>query len=665
MAYRTKINVEPDTPDRFPNLFSPVSVGTLELTNRIVFAGHGSRFVDWHQHHLVDRQAHYLAERAKGGAGLIIQGSSMVHPTGLAAAGVNEVWSDDSIPSYRLVAATVHDAGGKIFGQLSHLGRQGHTFASHRELWAPSAIPDPASRVVPHAMDRHDIVEMTDSYASAARRLKTAGFDGLEVYLAHGYLLCEFLSRFSNTRNDSYGGSLENRCRLPLEVLQTVRRTVGDDFPVGIRVSADEFVPDGIAPAECNEIVEYLLDRVSLDYVSVSQSNYASIDRMIPDMSYPRAPFAHYAKEVRQVTAGIPVFAVGRLVTPEQCEELIADGSADLACLVRPLIADPELPNKARDGRREEVRECISCNVGCRGGPHRGSPIACLVNPVVGFEDQWGIGKIIPATESKRVLVIGGGPGGLKAAETAALRGHNVTLIERSHELGGQVLVAAAAVPYRDEFANSVRFLARQLERLEVEVRLGVDATLDMIYAFGADVVIVATGSTPGQPDIAGVDLPHVFTAHDAIQSGTPGDRVIVIDSGEADWKCLTTAESLAERGHHVTIVTPVGIGAEMDVFSKPPILRRLRAADVEFIEYHTVVAIEPARALIREGLTGTERWIEGDSIVTAWFGVASDGLLAELRLDHKIEAHAVGDCLAPRRAIDAIWDGFRVGVEI
>ena len=254
---------------------------------------------------------------------------------------------------------------------------------------------------------------------------------------------------------------------------------------------------------------------------------------------------------------------------------------------------------------------------------------------------------------------------GSRRPETAALRGHNVTLIERSHELGGQVLVAAAAVPYRDEFANSVRFLARQLERLEVEVRLGVDATLDMIYAFGADVVIVATGSTPGQPDIAGVDLPHVFTAHDAIQSGTPGDRVIVIDSGEADWKCLTTAESLAERGHHVTIVTPVGIGAEMDVFSKPPILRRLRAADVEFIEYHTVVAIEPARALIREGLTGTERWIEGDSIVTAWFGVASDGLLAELRLDHKIEAHAVGDCLAPRRAIDAIWDGFRVGVEI
>jgi 2,4-dienoyl-CoA reductase-like NADH-dependent reductase (Old Yellow Enzyme family)/thioredoxin reductase len=665
VAYRTKINVEPDTPDHFPNLFSPVAIGSLELANRIVFAGHGSRFVDWHHHHLVDRQAQYLAERAKGGAGLIIQGSSMVHPTGLAAAGVNEVWSDDSIPSYRLVASAVHDAGGKIFGQLSHLGRQGHTFASHRELWAPSAIPDPASRVVPHAMDRHDIVEMTDAYASGARRLKNAGFDGLEVYLAHGYLLCEFLSRFSNTRNDSYGGSLENRCRLPLEVLQTVRQTVGDDFPVGIRVSADEFVADGIAPAECNEIVGYLLDRVGIDYVSVSQSNYASIDRMIPDMSYPRAPFAHYAKEVRQVTAGTPVFAVGRLVTPEQCEELIVDGSADLVCLVRPLIADPELPNKARDGRREEVRECISCNVGCRGGPHRGSPIACLVNPVVGFEDQWGIGKISRVDEPKRVLVIGGGPGGLKAAETAALRGHAVTLIERTHHLGGQVLVAAAAVPYRDEFANSVRFLARQLERLEVEVRLGVDATLNMVHAFGADVVIVATGSTPGQPDIAGVDLPHVFTAHQAIQSGTPGNRVIVIDSGEADWKCLTTAESLAARGHHVTIVTPVGIGAEMDAFSKPPILRRLRAADVEFIEYHTVVAIEPARALIREGLTGTERWIDTDSVVTAWFGVASDGLLAELRLDDTIEAHAVGDCLAPRRAIDAIWDGFRVGLEI
>ncbi|MBP6851743.1 MAG: hypothetical protein KA164_09080 [Rhodoferax sp.] len=392
----------------FPRLFSPLRIGRTEIRNRIVFAGHGSRFVDCHSFHLNERQAHYLAERARGGVGMIIQGSSMVHPTGLAAAGVNEVWSDASIPSYARITDAVHEAGAMIFGQLSHLGRQGHGFATHRELWAPSAIPDPASRIVPHAMDRRDIDELVACYRSAARRLASAGFDGVEVYLAHGYLLAEFLSPFSNTRQDAYGGSLENRCRLPLRVIEAVQQEV-PGFPLGIRVSAEEFVPGGIDPRECNAILEHLLDRVSVDYISVSQSNYASIDRMIPDMSFPRAPFAHYAAQVRQVARGIPVLAVGRLVTPEQCELLLDNGTADAVCLVRPLIADAQWPDKARQGHREDIRECISCNVGCRGGPHRGTPIACLVNPVVGYEAQYGAGRVPPAPEPRKVLVIGGG----------------------------------------------------------------------------------------------------------------------------------------------------------------------------------------------------------------------------------------------------------------
>lgn len=648
----------------YPHLFTPLRIGSCEVRNRIVFAGHGSRFVDWHSFQLNERQAQYLAERARGGVGMIIQGSSMVHPTGLAAAGVNEVWSDDSIPSYARITEAVHEGGARIFGQLSHLGRQGHGFATHRELWAPSAIPDPASRIVPHAMDARDIDELVDCYRSAARRLASAGFDGVEVYLAHGYLLAEFLSPFSNTRQDAYGGSLANRCRLPLRVIDAVQKEL-PGFPLGIRVSAEEFVPGGIDPQECNAILEHLLDRVSVDYISVSQSNYASIDRMIPDMSFPRAPFAHYAAQVRQVARGIPVLAVGRLVTPEQCETLLENGTADAVCLVRPLIADPQWPDKAREGRRADIRECISCNVGCRGGPHRGTPIACLVNPVVGYEAQYGAGRIPPAVVPRRVLVIGGGPGGLKAAETAAARGHAVTLVEAGERLGGQVLVAAAAMPYRDEFANSVRQLEHQVRKLGVVVQLGSRATRASVLAARPDVVIVATGSHPGRPAVPGADLPHVVTVHEAIAHGVAGPQVVLVDSGESDWKCLTTAEAMAAAGHRVSIVSPVPVGTEMDSFSKPPMMRRLRGAQVQLIEHHSVLAIEPGRLQLRENLGGETRWIAADSVVLAWYGVADDALARELRGVDGLEVHAVGDCLAPRRAIDAIWDGFRVGVAV
>ena len=647
----------------YPLLFRPLRIGPLEIRNRVVFAGHGSRFVDWHSHHLTERQGHYLAERAAGGVGLVIQGSSMVHPTGLAAAGVNEVYSDASIPAYARVAGMVQAEGAAIFGQLSHLGRQGDTFAAHRELWAPSAVADPASRVVPHAMDGRDIAELTDSYRSAARRLVAAGFDGLEVYLAHGYLLCEFLSRFSNRRGDGYGGSLANRCRLPLEVLEAVRAEVGDGVPVGIRVSAEEFVPGGLTPGECSEVVAHLLARTRIDYVSVSQSNYASIDRMIPDMSFPRAPFAHYAGEVRETTGGVPVFAVARLVTPEQCEELLAAGTADAVCLVRPLIADPEWASKAAAGNREDIRECISCNVGCRGGPHRGSPIACLVNPAVGEEAAWGFRRLTRTARPRRVTVVGGGPGGLKAAETAALRGHDVILLEAAERLGGQVLLAAAAMPYRDEFANSVRHLERQVRKLGVDVRTGARADAAMVLATEPSCVVVATGSFPGRFEIPGGDL--VRSAHEAIAAGVAGPRVVLADAGEAGWKVCTTAENLAAAGHEVTLVTPGSVGAAMDTFSRPPMLRRLRAAGVEFLEYHALRAVRPGVAEVTETLTGDLRTLPADSVVGAAYGIADDALFGELLAacgdSPATEVHAVGDCLAPRQAIDAIWDAFRV----
>lgn len=640
-------------------------MGAITLRNRIAFAGHASRFVDPHTHLLTERQADYLAERARGGVALVIQGSAIVHRTGAALPGMNHIWDDASIPSYAMIADAVHAHGATIFGQLAHLGRQGSPFVSETELWAPSPLPDPASRVVPHAMTMSDIRSLRESYVAGAGRLLAAGFDGIEIMMCHGFLLCEFLSPGSNIRTDEYGGDVTGRARFPTEVLMSIRDEIGSDIPLGIRISSTEFVDGGLTIDDSVQAIEHMYRSSQIDYVNVTQGNYASMETLIPDMSFPPAPFTHFAGEIKRRTDVPTVMAVARIVTPERAETLLREGTADVVCLVRPLIADPEFVNKSFGGRRQELRECISCNVGCRGGPHRGVAVACLVNPAVGYERDWGIGTLTPAASPKSVLVIGGGPAGLKAAETAALRGHRVSLWEATSRLGGQVLVAAAAMPYRDEFANSTRYLERQLERLDVDVVTDREARADDIDGADPDVIVVATGSHPGRPRVPGSQLDHVVSASDAIRHGVDGDSVVLVDSGEADWKCLTTAECLAAAGHRVLLVTPVAVGQELDAFSRPPLIRRLVRAGVTFLEHTVVTEIAAGRVAVRHSWTGAETWIDVDSVVTAWYGVADDGLFHELHRRRGDSVIAVGDCLAPRRAIDAIRDGYRVGRSI
>lgn len=655
-------------PHTFPGLFDPIEVGSLRLKNRLVFGPHGSRFMDWHSHTSTERQAKYLAERARGGVGLIIQGSVMVHPTGLATAGMNHAWDESCIPGYRMLTEAVHAEGARILAQVSHLGRQGDSVANQRELWAPSAVPLPHGSAVPHAMTTADMQEMTEAYRRSARLLLEAGFDGIEVYMAHGYLLGSFLSALSNQRVDEYGGSVAARTRFPFEVATAVRSEVGSDIPMGIRISADEYAgPGGLTVEESSRIVETLLDGVQIDYVHVSQGNAISYEKLIPNMSYPRMPFVHNAGEIKRVTGRVPVMTVARIVTPEAAQKILDDGIADLICLVRPLIADPYWPRKAASGRRSEIRECISCNVGCRDAWGRALPIGCLVNPMVGFEGEWPGEDVGRADVARRVLVVGGGPGGLKAAEIARKRGHDVLLVEAEDRLGGKVLLAASAMPYRAEFANSIRDLVQETDRLGVDIELGRRISADDVHAMGADVVIVATGALSATPDIPGSDMPFVFSAEDAIRHGVDGRRVVMIDSGEADWRCMTTAERLASDGHDVVLVTPVAQpGAGVDTFSRGDLVARLADDGVDFAPHSSVTEIIDGKVRLMNHLSRRESWIDDvDAVVGAWHGIANDGLFHELSVEGSHEVHAVGDCLAPRSAIAAIWDGFRVGVAV
>jgi len=587
----------------------------------------------------------------------------MVHPTGVAMPMMDTLAEDGAIPHLRRITEMVHQYPTKIFMQLSHLGRQGTAWVSGRPLWAPSPVPEPVFREMPHEMEVEDIDELVEAFGQATRRVLEAGFDGVEMYMAQGYLLSEFLSPFSNKRLDEYGGSLENRMRFPLRVVDAVRAAAGEDVPVGARINTDEFVEGGLTLEEAVEIAKRLEATGKIDYISATEGNYTHAEVIVPEMSFPLAAFLPLQASIKEAVENIPVMAVARINDPVLAEKILADGQADMIGMTRAFIADPELPNKAKEGRLDEIRTCIACNVGCRGGPYRGLEVMCLQNPAVGKEKELGIGTAKPAEVRKKVMVVGGGPGGLKAAEVAAERGHQVTLYEKTEQLGGQVIIAAKA-PTRDEYANCVRHLITQIERLGVKVNLGVEVMLELVEKEKPDAVVVATGSTPDVPPIPGADGDNVFNTWQVLNEEVGvGDRVIVVDGGESAWKFCITADFLAERGKKVEMVTHLAsIGADIDYMTRPPILRRLKNKGVVWTRDTVVKAIKGRTVTVADAWTGEERNIDDvDNVVFAWYHRANDSLHRSLK--GKVnELYSVGDCAAPRKAIDAIREGFVAG---
>jgi mycofactocin system FadH/OYE family oxidoreductase 2 len=653
-----------------PRLFSPITIGGLELPNRLYALPHGLNMAD-DLGHVTDEMVHYYAERARGGVALIGISHSSVHPTTRLNRYNLDASTDACIPGFKRLTDAIRREGARVVAQLGHTGRESRSRFSERALLAPSALPCPSQLEIPHAMTLEEIQDIVRAFGSAAARHRAGGMDGSEIQSTHaGYLLQQFLSPFSNLRTDAYGGSLDNRVRFTVEVLDEIRRQVGRDYVLGMRLVSDEFVPGGLTVDETTEIARRLEATGHLDYLVVDPGNYASLSLVFPDMRIPVAAFAREALAFKEAVS-LPVVTTHRINDPRVAEEILAEGYADMVGMARALVADPALPRKAREGRFDDIRPCVACNT-CVSRLLQMLPLRCIHNPAVGREREWAESTLPPAERRRRVIVAGGGPAGLKAAEIAARRGHDVVLFERGERLGGQVLIHTRA-DFRAEFGGIVTWLARQVERLKVDVRLGTEATPERIAAEHPEVVIVATGSRPYKigptsmlptgSQIPGAELPHVLDVHEALEDvGRVGTHVVVVDAIDTYERAAIVTEYLARQGRQVEVVTPQGSAfADIPAPSLGPLFKRLYQMGVVFRPHTVLRRIDRRSVTIANVFTGTESVVDGVDTVVLLIGDHAEDELALAIRGRFDEVHAIGDCLAPRRAIDAIREGERV----
>ena len=647
----------------FKQLFSPSRIGKVELRNRIVLSSHNPAY--WRINEGPnERGLDYYIARVKGGVGLVILPQNVVGPPTSADA----AWAlqnDAAIPAYKMLSEAIHAYGAKVFGQLMHPGVRGNVSLFGGAGLGPSSTPYPGGLAppeheAPHEMEIEDIGKRVDDYAAAALRLKETGYDGVEISstVGAGGLLVGFLSPYYNKRTDEYGGSLENRMRIHFEILDAIREAVGSDFVVGVRLVSDELLDGGLTLDDAKIIAPKLEETGKVDYLSAC----AGIAGHIPPMYYPLGCFVHLAVGIKEVV-NLPVICHGRINDPVQAEQILNDHQADFVGMARALICDPEWPNKAREGRLDEIRKCISCNQTCIGYYRKGWPITCALNPEAGKERAM---PIVPAETIKRVVVVGGGAAGLETARVAALRGHKVTLFEKADELGGQLNIAAK-IPGRLDFGQVPRYYAYQMDLLGVKLGLGVAATAEMIKSENPEAVVIATGSTPVLPTtIPGGDGENVVGVRDVLGEKAPVGQNVVVIADEHHEQALGTADFLVDKGKKVQVVcSTLYAGGQLDPTTLPVVYSRLLRKGVVITPITKVKEIRANAVVAANAVTGEEKLIEAvDTVVYAATGEADDALYRELKEDVE-EIHMVGQCLSPRKIQHSIWDGARIGRQL
>ena len=650
-------------PHAFRHLFTPLQVGGLVLKNRIFSTGHAEAMAE--DGKPGPRLRAYHEAKARGGAALtIVGGSTSVHPSSPASAwNMIATHHDAVIPGYRSLAEAVHRHGCRVMSQLTHMGRRSQSdVESWHVLLAPSQIPEQVHREVPHEIEPEQIAMLVRAFGDATRRCREGGLDGVELSFAHNHLVDQFWSPLFNRRTDEYGGSLENRMRFGFEVLREIRRQVGRDWVVGARISGDEMTAGGLTAGDMAEIARRLAASGLVDFLSIIGGAAHTLPLQalaVPNMASPHGVFVPLAAAIKAAVPGMPVFHAGRIVDPVHADQILADGSIDLVGMTRALIADPDLPRKAIEGRLDDVRLCVGANEGCIDRIYQGKPVTCIQNPETGRETE--LAEPLPAAMRRRVVVVGAGPAGLEAARVAALRGHHVVLLEREAEVGGQVLIAARA-PARAEYAGILRFLARQVDKLAVDCRLRVEASVDTVLGESPDVVIIATGSSPHMPDLRGLDGKHVVTDRDVLlDRAEVGERVVVVDDVHTQ-QGLSTAEHLLDRGRRVEVISRLFYaGQDVGVTSIAPLYARLFAKGVTLTPHTDLVAVEGSAVVVANVYTRAERRIEGvDTVVLSMGSRSIDALYRALK-GQVAALHAIGDCVAPRGIHQAILEGTRV----
>lgn len=626
-------------------------MGKLRLKNRFVMPPMITHYATSNGY-MTDRQIAYYKARAEGGVGLIIVEAVAISPEGKGFTHWLSLHDDSFIPPLTRLTQIAHSQGAKVFIQLAHAGRQTSSSFTGTQLVAPSPIPCASFGEVPRALTIEEIKGLERKFAAAARRAYRAGFDGVEIHGGHGYIIHQFLSPRTNHRTDPYGGELFYRIKFLREIFEDIKEEVPADFIVGCRLNGEDYVEGGLHPEEAKKISKELTI-LGVSYLHISCGVAESFHMIIPPMDV-EPGFLIPIAEVIKKTVSVPVIAVGRIIDPLQADALIEQEKADLVSMGRALWADPHLPRKALEERWDEICPCIGCNQGCRRKLDR----CCLMNPKTGREQEF---TILPVDRPKRVLIVGGGPAGMECALTAGRRGHQVILMEKSPQLGGNFRLAALP-PKREDIKKGLQFFEREMQRLGIQVELGKEATLEDIEKYDPDEVVLATGANPFVPVIPGVEQEHVIFAEDVLLQKKPiGNRVLIIGGGLVGCE---VADFLSQRGKVVTLVEMLPtIAPNIDIPSTFFLRERLEKQEVEIWTSCKVTKILKDQVM---GEKGGEKKAFGpiDCVVLAT-GYQSPVDLMEKMKTPSYKIRVVGDALKPRDALEAILEGSKVAREI